>query len=146
MLGRLARWLRILGYDTRYERDIDDRVLLEEALSENRIILTRDTGITKIRTNAHIIFLESEKPRFQLQQLMTECGISLDRERLFSRCSWCNQILEDVDKADAAGKVPPYVFATEKRFRHCRHCDKIYWRGTHQGRFLTQLFKNGPSI
>lgn len=140
MLGRLARWLRILGYDVAYERGIEDDDLLRRSEKENRTVLTRDTGLMERHTSTRIEFLESEKPREQLQFMHRKYGIVLDRGRLFTRCSWCNGPLQDIAKSEVEGLVPPYVYETEEHFRRCPNCDKLYWRGTHGGRFIEQLF------
>jgi uncharacterized protein with PIN domain len=142
MVGRLARWLRILGYDTLYERDIEDEQLLQIAEIEDRVVLTRDTGILKRKTRAQVIFLESEKPKLQLRQLQSCANVRKREQFLFTRCSWCNSTLQTVPRDDVRDKVPPYVFRTESVFLHCSRCDKIYWRGTHKDRFLGQLFDN----
>jgi uncharacterized protein with PIN domain len=142
MVGRLARWLRILGYDTLYARDIDDAQLLRIAEHEGRIVLTRDTGILKRKTGAEVVFLESEKPKLQLRQLREHANVRKREQYLFTRCSWCNSTLQTISRGDVSERVPPYVFGTETVFLHCSYCDKIYWRGTHKDRFLEQLFSD----
>lgn len=139
MLGRLARWLRILGYDTRYDRDIDDADLVRACEGENRILLTRDRAMLERVTSARLIFMESEKPLEQVRQLAREYGVALHPEQLFSRCTWCNGPLETLNSESVAGHIPPYVRATNATLRHCPSCDKLYWRGTHHDRFLGQI-------
>lgn len=139
MLGRLARWLRILGYDTLYQREIEDADLIQQALEEGRILLTRDSAMMEIKTDVKLVFMESEKPVLQLRQLRDQLDLTFDEARLFTRCSHCNYPLVPAPREQLKGKVPPYVFATEKQFLHCIHCDKIYWHGTHRSRFIEQL-------
>lgn len=136
MLGRLARWLRILGYDTRYERDFDDGALVGACETEGRILLTRDSAMTLRSTRARMIFMASEKPLEQVRQLARACGVRISVERIFTRCTWCNGALEIVPAEAAAGRVPPYVLSTNRQFRRCPVCDKLYWRGTHHDRFI----------
>lgn len=139
MLGRLAKWLRILGYDTLYEREIEESHLLEICLSEDRILLTRNSALLRPNTKATVLFLDSEKPLKQLRQLLDLPLIVIDRELMFTRCSHCNSLLIELNKAEVKGQVPPYVFSSEEVFLSCPDCAKIYWRGTHGDRFLKMI-------
>lgn len=129
MLGRLARWLRILGYDVIYSARLDDAELARMARIENRILLTRDTGLVK-RKGVKFVLVKSDDVYEQLRQLLDELQLSLDAAA-FSRCSECNTPLVDVHPESVASEIPPYVLATQTRFRRCPGCGRVYWRGTH---------------
>jgi hypothetical protein len=128
MLGTLAKWLRILGYDTTYDTQLDDNQLVRLARAEGRILLTRDTGLLK-RKGLSRLFIESEVLEEQLAQVLQAFG--LDAGNPFSRCPVCNTVLEDVPKYEAWGQVPPFVFQTQEKFSLCAECNQFYWRGTH---------------
>jgi len=138
-LGKLARWLRILGFDTLYFREIDDRELIRKAVEEKRILLTRDTAITEKPGEADCIFIESDNWIEQLRQLVAQFGLKLDPNELFSRCLLCNSRLQPIPKADVRERVPPFVFQTQEKFVRCPRCEKIYWQGTHVSHVLDVL-------
>jgi uncharacterized protein len=144
MLGTLAKWLRILGYDTLYDASWDDAFLVRLARAEDRVLLTRDTGLAR-RKGARIILLESEGIEEQLAQLQQ--ALRLRAEARLSRCPLCNMPLEAVSKDQAWGQVPPYVFATQQEFHLCPSCNRFYWRGTHwenMRKFIADRFPAPP--
>lgn len=128
MLGRLARWLRALGYDTVYDTALDDDALAQRAQSERRILLTRDVELTR-RRGLRAILVRDDRVGHQLRQVVRELGLST--RGAFSRCLACNTLLQDITPQQAEPEVPPYAFKTQTRFRRCPHCGRIYWRGTH---------------
>jgi len=128
MLGRLAKWLRILGYDTLYHQHLDDNELVRLARAEGRLILTRDTKLTRRRGVRHLL-IKSELVEEQLPQVLNDLGLVLDN--LFSRCVICNTPLKEMERSAAKEQVPPYVFRTQECFKLCPQCGRIYWRGTH---------------
>lgn len=128
MLGRLARWLRALGYDTRYEPALDDAALAELARREDRILLTRDVELTR-RRKLRAFLIHDDKVMQQLRQVMAAFG--LNTTTAFTRCIECNAELVAIGREDAASLVPPYVFKTQAQFRQCPRCGKVYWRGSH---------------
>jgi uncharacterized protein with PIN domain len=142
-LGRLAKWLRILGYDTLYWNSMDDAALIARCNSENRILLTRNTRLLKyIGTREHMqkpdyCYIPRNDFRQQLKDVMEK--FSLDDGNKFTRCSECNTGLEDVDKDDVEGHVPDYIFETQKIFKQCPGCGKYFWHGTHVERMLDHL-------
>ena len=142
MLGRLARWLRAVGLDTLYERAIDDDELLRRCRESGRVLLTRDTELTRRAERGGIgsLLIDSERAEEQLRQVIGHFGIEIDRERLFSRCTHCNSAVVEVPREEVEGRVPPFVFRNCKRFTRCPNCDKLYWRGTHRERFLRHVF------
>ena len=140
-VGKLAKWLRIIGYDTLFFKDIDDGELVEMALAENRILLTRDTNIMKRRIVAsgevHTILIADDRAKNQLGQVIDT--LNLETDSRFSRCIECNQLLADRAKKDIKDLVPPYVFKTQQLYMQCPSCDKIYWRGTHWDKMDKEL-------
>lgn len=131
-LGRLSKWLRILGYDTVYFSQENPSSLLIEALRDDRIILTRNQRLSKT-TGVKTLLVKSERLKEQIGQVLEELKIKLDSEIMFSRCIICNVELEDIDKAKVKDKVPEYVFKTQGEFITCPKCQRIYWQGTHWG-------------
>jgi len=107
MLGRLARWLRALGCDTLYERAIDDNELLRRCRDEARVLLTRDNELAHRGGGLEVLFIESESTAAQLKQVMRAFGLQICEERLFSRCTHCNNPVEELPKEKARGRVPP---------------------------------------
>jgi len=131
MLGRLAKALRMLGFDVAYAPFTEDRELIRQAHDESRILLTRDTGIVRRRDLPRHVFIGSDHVREQLAQVMRELGLTLDRQAAFTRCIVCNELLCEVAKESVRPEVPPYVYHTQERFARCPGCRRTYWRGTH---------------
>jgi uncharacterized protein with PIN domain len=138
MLGRLAAWLRMLGYDTAYAWDIPDSELVRRANAEGRIVLTRDRPLSKNRA-AHVFYVEARRVEQQVREVMIALDLRFSRSQLFQRCAVCNAPLHSVDKAAVAGRVPPSAYAIHDRFAECKRCDKIYWAGGHYRRVLAAL-------
>jgi uncharacterized protein with PIN domain len=127
-LGKLARWLRILGFDTQIEKDRSKLVI--KSLRDKRIILTRDSKMSRF-TGTRMVHIKSDFVEEQLTQLASELGFDIDKERLFSLCVICNKNLECAAKASVKNKVPAYVYGIQKSFMKCPECGRIYWQGTH---------------
>ena len=138
MLGTLAKWLRILGYDTTYYAHLDDNEIARLARAEERVLLTRDTALAG-RKGLRCLFIESELLKEQLAQVLRT--YALHAHQPFSRCPVCNTALEDVPKYEAWGQVPPFVYQTQDRFRLCPECNRFYWRGTHWRKMLENVKK-----
>jgi uncharacterized protein with PIN domain len=136
MLGRLATWLRLLGYDTVYIPNIDDPAIARIARAEDRVLLTRDVDLTH-RRGIRFLLIESEKVEEQVRQVFA--AFKLTAQEAFSRCAECNHPLEPVSKASVQGVVPPYVFHTQEHFRRCTNCGRVYWRGTHWAHMVAQI-------
>lgn len=128
MLGRLARWLRLLGYDTAYENDADDLELARRARAEGRVLLTRDRSLAA-RRGLRTLLIESERVQEQVRQVVETLGPPSNPA--LSRCSLCNVPLEPATPRQVADRVPPYVLQTQKRFGICPACGRVYWAGTH---------------
>lgn len=133
MLGRLARWLRILGYDTAYEKVIADDVLIDRVLRENRWLLTRDGYLAqrKVCRGRHTL-IASDDLEGQLRQLHRELNIELgvNHQRGY-RCADCNIVLTAISHDDAIPLVPPFVAQQYREFLQCPRCHRVFWPGTH---------------
>jgi len=141
-VGKLARWLRMIGYDTLLFKEKDDKRIIQIALKEGRVILTKDTQIMKRRliTNGELkaIFIKHDDPKAQLQQ--TVKALNLDYHfKPFSLCLECNQALVPRSKDEVQSLVPSYVFKTQKQYTECSSCHRIYWQGTHWQAMVKEL-------
>jgi len=141
MLGRLAKWLRLLGYDTAYENDASDSHLAHRARAEERVLLTCDHELAA-RRGLRTLLIESETLEEKVQEVRDALGPPLDSA--LSRCSVCNGVLEAVALAEIADRAPPYVLRTQTEFRRCSGCGKVYWPGTHTQRIHEQIEKFTP--
>jgi uncharacterized protein with PIN domain len=130
MLGRLAKWLRILGYDTIYWRGNDPQVLMEKG--RGRILLTRNTKFPHGGSFQGIIVVREDNPDLQLRSVMRKLSLKVDEQRIFSCCLICNRELEKMPKQEVEGRVPEFIFSTYSEFRSCPECSRIYWKGSHQ--------------
>jgi uncharacterized protein with PIN domain len=130
MLGRLAHWLRILGFDVAYEVDVSDESLVRRALAEGRVILTRDRALPVQWRVEDVHLVASELPFEQLREVVGTFGLA-DRVRLFTRCSRCNAPLRRALPEEVRGLVPPRVLAAQSEFRRCAGCGRVYWHGSH---------------
>ncbi|MFQ5873692.1 MAG: Mut7-C RNAse domain-containing protein [Dehalococcoidia bacterium] len=143
-VGRLAKWLRALGYDTIFDKDIDDDTLIRIGLSQGRVLLTRDTRILERRvvTTGQLtaILVQDDDVFGQLKQVVGTLNLD-SRNQRFSLCLVCNEPLIPVPKEEVHGEVPPYVFKTQSTFCRCPSCRKVYWQGTHWERMKAQLEK-----
>jgi hypothetical protein len=136
MLGTLAKWLRILGYDTQFEPSLDDHQLVRLARAEGRVLLTRDRELAG-RPGIQVLLIGSERLDTQIAQVLAE--LDLVPNRAFSRCPVCNELLVRIDPKTARSQVPVYVAKTHKTFRSCPACQRVYWRGTHWQQMEEQL-------
>ena len=138
MLGRLARWLRFLGYDVRYEPAVDDCELVERARSEGRVVLTRDHALVRERKPGSSFLVESDDPSEQLRQVARRFALAADPARP-RRCTACNRRLDPIDSADAVRDVPPSVLRLHRTFHRCAGCGRTYWDGSHVARFREHI-------
>lgn len=145
-LGRLARWLRTLGFDTVFHRNFSDSEVLTNALDEQRIIVTRDTRLAGRALAWELVLLSSSDPLEQLCELLKQRSIVIRTSDVFTRCPCCNIRLETIDKQAYAAEIPPYVYRTQSRFTRCTACARIFWRGTHVERMIEYLRTAGITI
>jgi uncharacterized protein with PIN domain len=140
-VGRLARWLRALGYDASYHTQIGDAELVREAAAEDRVLLTRDRDLTKRRVIqsglVRAILIRDDDVKTQLRQVFTE--LALDLKHSLSRCIECNAELEPRLAANVAERVPPFVRSMQTRYSECPDCGRVYWAGTHWQRMQQVL-------
>ena len=133
-VGRLARWLRLMGYDTVLLRQKDDDQMIKIALSEDRIILTKDAQFMKRRlvTNGTVRTLHTgeDDPEVQVQEVVERLSLEYDFKP-FSRCLECNEALVARDKEYVKDSVPPRVSETQTQYAQCPACHRVYWAGTH---------------
>jgi uncharacterized protein len=132
MLGKLAKELRMLGYDTVYYQGENTYPLIKLAREEGRVILTRNTKLIPKRPEDHIIRVMEDKPPLQLRELIQKKVISLNEKNFFSRCLLCNILLVEIPREEAEGKVPDFIFYQQREFFRCPQCLRIYWKGSHQ--------------
>ena len=139
MLGSLARWLRIAGFDSIYFRGMDDDLLLEETSCSSRIMLTRDRELYQRsqKLDLRSIYLESEDTNAQLSHLKTELDLELSASN--SRCPRCNGLLKVTPKAEVEDMVPPESFNAFDEFWVCGGCSRAYWKGSHWERIRATL-------
>ena len=143
-VGKLTKWLRIMGYDTVFFNGSNDSRMVAIALDEQRVILTRDTQIMKRRviTSGRLkaILIQSDESELQMHQVIK--ALHLDcQSKLFTLCLECNQPLMEKSKQQVKELVPPYVFQTHDQYMECPACHRIYWRGTHWQAMTKRLKK-----
>ena len=145
MLGKLAKQLRMLGYDTVYHQGGDFSELIQVARQQGRTILTRKSDVHPGRPEDTILTISEDNPNLQMKALVRQGGISLDETRPFSRCLLCNDLLMNISRTEAEGKVPEYVLSHQKQFVQCPKCRRIYWKGSHQEKmekWMEELFQS----
>lgn len=143
MLGRLARWLRVLGCDTLYEPALDDRTLVALANGDGRVVLTRDRRLLRDLRPARQLEITSERPLEQLHAVIDACALAPPTE-LFTRCLLCNAILDDVPRDQARSLLPPNSRDLPGPTRRCPSCGRIYWLGSHARRMRETLRRALP--
>ena len=140
-VGRLAKWLRVMGYDTLFPREGSDNDLVRVALREGRVLVTRDAQISLRRAvrqgQLRVVYVVDDDLWSQLRQLVED--LKLDLKGGFSRCVRCNELLQRVEKDNVADRLPPYVFHNHSDFMECSLCLRLYWRGTHWSGMMSQL-------
>lgn len=128
-LGKLARYLRLLGFDTLYQSNFKDKEIITIAQNEKRIILTRDVGLLKNKQVTHGYWLRSTNPKEQTHEIIAHFDLS-KKCKPFSRCLVCNGIIVNI-KQIKLHKLPENVRKTQERFFQCKDCHRVYWQGTH---------------
>ena len=148
-VGKLVKWLRLLGYDTAFFTGETDTQMVNIALAENRIILTRDTYILKRRLvttgKVKTILIKSDIIEDQIKQVLDELRLC-DQINPFALCLECNRPLATRTKEEIINRVPPYVWKTRKEYVECPQCHRIYWKGTHWEAMTRRLQKLTKSV
>ncbi len=138
MLGSLARWLRLLGYDAAYDATIDDGDLVQCACEEERIILTRDRALPEEWSVSDIYLVKAEETQAQLREVTQRFQLC-ENESMFTRCNQCNTLLQPASKEEASPHVPGHVGEEQEIFLHCPNCNRYYWHGSHVDRIRERL-------
>jgi hypothetical protein len=130
-LGKLARYLRRFGFDTAYRNDYQDRKIVDQAVSEKRIILSRDRGLLMRKRVKWAHFIWNDDPKKQLAEVFERFQLAQYYHGQESRCVNCNSKLIDIDKEEIKERLEPKTKKYFQDFKYCQKCDKIYWRGSH---------------
>ena len=138
MLGRLARWLRVLGYDTWYDAAVADPDLVRLAEAEERVLLTRDRHLLRELRPARALEMRHDEPLLQLRDVVQGLGLAPPAE-IFTRCMLCNALLDELAPAEAAPLLPAGVQEAVERVRRCPCCARLYWEGSHVRRMRAAL-------
>jgi uncharacterized protein len=134
-LGRLTRYLRMMGLDVLYKNNFGDDQIVRTSLKERRAILTRDRGILKRNEVTHGYFVRSNKVEEQVKEVLIRFNLQKEIKE-FSRCVECNELLKPIKKEIVINQLPPKVVQLQNKFYKCPCCDKVYWKGTHYLRML----------
>lgn len=131
-LGTLAKWLRILGYDTLYERGIADLDFLRKVAAEGRVVLTRKRELARLSSEGRLVVVKADHVRLQLGEVLEALSLEPDPVKKMTRCLRCNTPLEEIPKERVESRVPVYVYVKCIQFKRCPSCGGIYWPGTHR--------------
>ena len=134
-LGRLARLLRVLGFDVWWSSDADDATLAYVSLSEQRILLTRDRGLLKRRAITHGLFVHSQDAEQQTLEVIRRLDLA-QRLAPFTRCVRCNGTLTPAPKDEVIDQLEPLTRQFYEEFSRCTQCGRIYWAGSHHARLV----------
>jgi len=137
-LAKLARWLRLAGYDTAFYNPVDDNELARIAKSEQRTMITRDRKLPQRCEFDEVFLITVENPFEQLAEVARHFTLDLET-RTFQRCPKCNGLLSSVKKQDYADEIPPHVYQTLDEFHRCASCGQLYWPGTHYERIRMKM-------
>jgi len=140
MLGTLAKWLRIYGFDTFYATDeMDDNELINISKNEDRILISRDRNLIQIsrRENLKTMEIKTTDINEQINSILKE--IKIDKSNILSRCILCNSEISEIKKDKIKKKVPKRVFESNEKFWFCSKCNKIYWKGTHYENMIKKI-------
>lgn len=131
MCGRLAKWLRLLGYDAAYvSKTCKSAEIIYDSLREQRVILTRNSRMSKSK-GFKVYYVKSTDFFLQAKEVVNEFKLKIDESKIFSRCINCNGEIKKTEKSEVKGLVPSYIYQTCEAFYCCENCKKIYWRGSH---------------
>jgi uncharacterized protein with PIN domain len=141
-VGKLARWLRLIGYDTLLFKEKNDSQMIKIALGENRVILTKDAQFMNrrlvINGTLKTIYIKQDDPKLQVQEVVKTLNLNC-HFKPFSLCLECNRALIARDKELMKNLVPAHVFETQTQYTECPACHRIYWPGTHWQTMVKKL-------
>jgi len=138
-LGKLARYLRLMGFDTVFITPISDAQLIATALKENRLIITRDRRLAERIESERVAIVDTDFPDKQLLEVLAKFNPPIERQQFFSRCLICNEPCHEISPDDIKDKVFPYILRTKSQFRQCPKCQRIFWQGSHYKRMYDKL-------
>jgi uncharacterized protein with PIN domain len=140
MLGTLAKWLRIYGFDTSYAGpEMDDEQVLNRSKKEDRILLTRDKDLINSAKRENIKNIQIKSTILDEQIKTTLNKKNIDIEKILSRCILCNSLVQDIKKEDVKEQVPERIFKSTDRFWVCPKCKKVYWKGSHYENMIEKI-------
>ena len=134
MLGKLARYLLMMGIDTVYFTQPDRSQLIDLATKQGRVILSRDTNLLNVRDVPEYLFIVDDLAETQLRQVVDHFEIKIDEDQLFTLCLQCNRKLIKKTAEEVRPFVPPYILTIHQKFSFCPQCERVYWKGSHQKR------------
>lgn len=144
-LGKLVRHLRIAGFDTAENKNHNYNEIINQAIIENRIIITRDNKlikkIYKDKINVEFLKINSTLVTEQFKEVLNAYRIKPDIELIFTRCPLCNEVVVPVSKKDLKDKIPQHTFKVQSEFWQCPNCKKYYWPGSHWNRIVSKFRK-----
>jgi uncharacterized protein with PIN domain len=140
-LGKLAKKLRVLGFDVVYWRGGNLEGALKAAASEGRTLLTRSRRVQEKTEGLPILVVEANDPQQQILEVLSSFKLRPEADQFFSRCLMCNEALVPIPKGEAEGKVPDFILRTYDSFHICPRCRRIYWPGTHFQRMKKEMAK-----
>ncbi len=143
-LGKLAKYLRILGFDAFFQENVSDPELMRVAAAQERYLLTRDHHLIQFSHPYGILVLEDDDPLGQLSVTVKSLNLRIDPGLLFQRCSRCNEIALPVDRDSVKNQIFPFILRTQNEISRCPSCGRFYWKGSHYKRLLRQLRKAIP--
>lgn len=142
-VGRLCRYMRMIGYDTAMSGSHAAREVLSIALQQDRTILTRNSVLAGMKMARDVLLLTEDDPWRQLRIVIDKCGLLLDESRVLTRCLEDNEPLQEIPKQEVKDRVWPYVYETQERFITCPKCGRIYWPATHVEAMIKKLKSEG---
>jgi hypothetical protein len=137
-LGKLGRYLRAAGFDTRCEHQSRQHDFMG-SVATGRVILTRTKSVERRFQDRRLVFIRENDPLLQLVQVVRALELKPEEGRPFSRCMSCNRLIEPVARQAVMGRVPAYVWHQHTRFHTCSQCGRIYWPGSHHDRMTKQI-------
>ena len=140
-LGKLARKLRALGFDTVYWGGGKLEEAAKEAAAEGRVLLTRSRRVQERGEGFQVLVVEANDPEGQIHQVLSDLQLRPAADRIFSRCLICNEVLLPVPKGEVEGRVPDFIYRSYDSFHICPRCRRIYWPGTHFQRMKKEMAK-----
>lgn len=151
-VGRLARWLRMMGYDAVLFQELDDGLMVKLALAQGRIIITKDSEFMKRRAvtsrRVKALLVTGDDPELQMRKVISELNLNT-HFKPFSRCLECNTVLLPRNRAGIENEVPPRVFERQEQYMECPGCRRLFWQGTHwedMRRKLEQFESHRPRV